>query len=146
MQLSCNLIDFSLQLHKPYKEGDMEKNSKEILIDADIKITQARLSILEILLKSNSPMSYEDVKPSLPKSINKTTFYRNMSIFETKGIVNKFESQDRVWLYELTSCKHAHFMCDVCKKVICIDYELPLKIDDLQVKSITLKGKCKDCS
>ena len=46
----------------------------------NIKLTTARKSILELLVNSNKPLSYEDMKENI--SMDKATFYRNIIIFE----------------------------------------------------------------
>ena len=50
----------------------------------NIKLTSARKSILELLINSNKPLSYEDMKDNI--SMDKATFYRNITIFEEENI------------------------------------------------------------
>ncbi len=78
-------------------------------------------------------------------TIDKATFYRNMSLFESGGMVNKFESDDRKWYYELASNKHAHFICESCHSVKCVDFPFPASVDGEQITSAVLKGRCKEC-
>ena len=56
----------------------------------NIKLTSARKSILEIMINSNKPLSYEDMKDLI--SMDKATFYRNITIFEEENIISSFES------------------------------------------------------
>ena len=52
----------------------------------NIKLTSARKSILEIMINSNKPLSYEDMKDLI--SMDKATFYRNITIFEEENIIS----------------------------------------------------------
>ena len=56
---------------------------------SNIKLTSARKSILDILINSSKPLSYEDIKDKI--SMDKATFYRNITIFEEGNIINSFE-------------------------------------------------------
>ena len=60
---------------------------------SNIKLTSARKSILDILINSSKPLSYEDIKDKI--SMDKATFYRNITIFEEENIINSFESNDK---------------------------------------------------
>ena len=53
---------------------------------SNIKLTSARKSILDILINSSKPLSYEDIKDKI--SMDKATFYRNITIFEEGNIIN----------------------------------------------------------
>ncbi len=63
----------------------------------NIKLTTARKSILELLINSNKPLSYEDMKDKI--SMDKATFYRNITIFEEENIISSFESNDKKRTY-----------------------------------------------
>ncbi len=60
---------------------------------SNIKLTSARKSILDILINSSKPLSYEDIKDKI--SMDKATFYRNITIFEEENLINSFESNDK---------------------------------------------------
>ena len=59
----------------------------------NIKLTSARKSILELLIDSKKPLSYEDMKENI--SMDKATFYRNITIFEEESVISSFESNDK---------------------------------------------------
>jgi Fur family ferric uptake transcriptional regulator len=121
-------------------------NSKNILKNSSLKQTKARVNILDILIDTNNPLSYEDMKAKLTVSMDKATFYRNMSILESCEIVNKFESDDKRWYFELKTSIHSHFICKECNSVECmhdIDIDLP---SDYIVDNIIIKGVCKECN
>ncbi|WP_418185254.1 Fur family transcriptional regulator [Aliarcobacter vitoriensis] len=119
-------------------------NLKNISDFTNIKLTTARKSILEILINSNKPLSYEDIKVQI--SMDKATFYRNITIFEDEGIVDSFESNDKKRYFEIKKSPHSHFICNSCSKIECIHENLNLKLQDYKIENIILKGKCKDCN
>ncbi len=55
---------------------------------SNIKLTSARKSILDILINSSKPLSYEDIKDKI--SMDKATFYRNITIFEERKYYKLF--------------------------------------------------------
>jgi Fur family ferric uptake transcriptional regulator len=108
-----------------------------------LKITDARSALVTILRAATAPLCYEQMKQQLLEPMDKATFYRNMAKFETLGLVHKFESDDRKWYFELARSTHAHFICEECHQITCMDVHLGEVEGD--VKSIVLKGRCKEC-
>ena len=51
---------------------------EELIKDKNIKLTTARVKLLEILKEADRPLCYEDIKKDI--SMDKATFYRNISI------------------------------------------------------------------
>jgi Fur family ferric uptake transcriptional regulator len=76
--------------------------------------------------------------------MDKATFYRNISLFEEANIIQKFESNERKWYFEFLKKAHAHFICERCHSVICVDFVTP-NIKEHSVKNVILKGICKIC-
>ncbi len=118
-------------------------NIENILNKKDFKLTNARKTILEILIKANRPLSYEDIKDSL--DMDKATFYRNILKFEEEDIINSFESNDKKRYYEISKKVHPHFICTVCSKIECIHQDLNLSLRGYQIDNIILKGICQNC-
>lgn len=121
----------------------MNEQIKTIFSTYNVKKTNARFSILEVLKNAKSPMSYEQIKEKMGTTMDKATFYRNIAKFEESGMVQKFESDDRKWYFELTTSMHAHFICDACHQIQCMNVSMGQVDGD--VKSIVLKGTCKEC-
>ncbi len=114
----------------------------KIIKDKNIKLTTARIAILDILKKAKKPLSYEDIKINI--SMDKATFYRNISLFEEEGILNSFESNDKKRYFELIEAPHAHFVCLNCNSVECLN-DLDIKLDDYIVSNVIVNGICKKC-
>jgi Fur family ferric uptake transcriptional regulator len=118
-------------------------NIEKITTDKNIKLTTARKAILEKLVNSNKPLCYEDIKSTL--SMDKATFYRNITKFEEENIVDSFESNDKKRYFEIHNNKHSHFICSLCSQIECIHEKLNFKLDNYQVDSIMIKGICPQC-
>mgnify|MGYP003387580482 CR=1 FL=1 len=118
-------------------------NIEKITTDKNIKLTTARKVILEILVNSDKPLSYEDIKNEL--SMDKATFYRNITKFEEENMINSFESNDKKRYFEIQKTKHSHFICTICSKIECIHQKLDLNLTDYQVDNIIIKGICPIC-
>jgi Fur family ferric uptake transcriptional regulator len=118
-------------------------NIKEIMKKKNIKLTSARSTLLEILKNAEKPISYEDIKDHI--SMDKATFYRNISRFEKEGILNAFESNHKKRYYELKLTPHAHFICISCNSIECIG-DLNIELKEYEVDSIVVNGRCKNCS
>jgi Fur family ferric uptake transcriptional regulator len=109
-----------------------------------LKATPSRVELLKNLYQSNSPQSYEDVKKNLSISIDKATFYRNMSAFEDKGFISSIESPDKRRYYEYRNIEHAHFICLECNNIECLKEDV-ISLDGYKIETITVKGYCPQC-
>ncbi len=109
----------------------------------NIKLTTARKSILELLINSNKPLSYEDMKENI--SMDKATFYRNITIFEEENLISSFESNDKKRYFEIKKTQHSHFVCSSCSKVECIHEKVDFNLPNYKIENIIIKGICKDC-
>ena len=110
---------------------------------SNIKLTSARKSILDILINSSKPLSYEDIKDKI--SMDKATFYRNITIFEEENLINSFESNDKKRYFEIKKNQHSHFICTNCSKIECIHEKLNLTLPEYKIENIIIKGICKEC-
>lgn len=119
-------------------------DANDFLQKKGINPTNARKEILEVLLNSDKPLSYEEIKPKLSKGINKTTFYRNIDIFTQANFVEKIETKERVFYYEMSN-PHAHFICNCCNEISCLKFKIPKININAKITSITIKGVCEKC-
>lgn len=117
---------------------------EKIIQDKNLKLTTARKELLEIFLDSKKPLAYEDIKDKI--SMNKTTFYRNISKFENESILHSFESNDKRRYFEVQGIPHAHFICNICNTIECLKDVINLKIKNHIVQDILIKGICQKCN
>ncbi|RXK11652.1 Fur family transcriptional regulator [Halarcobacter mediterraneus] len=118
-------------------------NLEAIKKKSNIKFTTARKAILEVFIKHNCPVSYEDIKDEL--SMDKATFYRNITIFEDEKLISSFESNDRKRYYEVQKNAHSHFICTACSKIECIHEKPQFNLEGHQIDNIIIKGICPNC-
>jgi Fur family ferric uptake transcriptional regulator len=117
---------------------------EKLIEEKNLKLTTARKEMLEIFFRAKKPLSFEEVKDQL--SMDKATFYRNIAKFEDESIINSFESNDKKRYYEVRKFPHAHFICNICNKIECLNGVLDVKIDKYVIQDMILKGVCKKCN
>jgi len=117
-------------------------NIEELIKDKNIKLTTARVKLLEILKEADRPLCYEEIKNDI--SMDKATFYRNISKFEEEGILNAFESNDKKRYYEVKLNPHAHFVCVECSRVECIK-NIDITLPKYEINNVIINGKCPSC-
>lgn len=133
----------------------MNKSTENILKNSNLRNTQGRTSILEILTKAGKPITQEQIAVKLKKTLNKTTIYRNLESFLKVGMVHRVFLNQRMWAYELShNCSenqcHPHLICRKCKKTTCItNSNIPLfdNIPGFKIErqKILFEGLCPGC-
>lgn len=140
----------------------MEENKEftKLLEENQLKKTNTRLTVLQILKSRNSAISQPDLEVMLGKGVDRVTLYRTLATFEEKGIIHKVLNLNGTANYALCSsgCKehehhdeHVHFNCTVCLNVYCLDnLKIPSIVlpDGYAPKSLNLMvyGVCKSCN
>ena len=139
--------------------------TEKILSNHGIRPTQMRSKIYRYLRRKQSAVSFSDLKKVFAeksennKTANRTTFYRNLKIFEDKGLIHQINDGTGMAKFaisgENTKSKygtdlHLHFHCTECKKTICLPNKIPeeslpsdYKINDV---NLVLKGICLKCN
>jgi Fur family ferric uptake transcriptional regulator len=110
----------------------------------NIKLTTARKAIFTLLENANKPLCYDEIKEQL--TMDKATFYRNITKFEEEQIVSCFEANDRRRYYEIQKKPHAHFICNQCNTIECINAPFSINLPDYIIHNVILKGICKTCA
>ncbi len=130
---------------------------REALREKGLKVTSARLAVLETLSRSTHPLTHAEVQGVLKdQAIDPSTIFRNLNDLAEVGLVNRTELGDHVWRFELLKDdhdgSHPHFVCEDCGTVTCLP-EGTLNLDEQlkssgvgKVNQILLKGQCGDCS
>jgi Fur family ferric uptake transcriptional regulator len=78
-------------------------------------------------------------------SMDKATFYRNITIFEEENLISSFESNDKKRYFEIRKTQHSHFICSSCSKIECIHEKVDFHLPNYKIENIIIKGICKDC-
>lgn len=128
-----------------------QEHALDILKRNNQKITKTRLRILDQLAEIKHPLNpYELIKQSTDSTIDITTIYRNLELFEKIGIVHKVQS---LWWY--LPCTHEHKECSKAHDIIiCTSCNT---INETHIDSSTktllwlsqwpveLNGRCNSC-
>ena len=141
----------------------MTKTEKTLLAKG-IRPTQMRSKIYKFLKRKQSAVSFSDLKKAFVqksetnKTANRTTFYRNLKIFEDKGLIHQINDGTGVAKFAISnenvkgkygSDLHLHFHCTECKKTICLPNKIPEESlpDDYKINDVNLvlKGICVKC-
>jgi len=117
---------------------------EKLVKNKGLKLTNARVEILEKLSNATKPLSYDEIKDDI--SMDKATFYRNIAKFEEKMLINSFESNDKKRYFEVNYLPHPHFICSHCNKIECIKEPLNFSLSGYTIENIILKGICKKCN
>ncbi len=119
--------------------------------------TKQREKILEILQGTTSHPTanwiYDKVKKEFP-NISMGTVYRNLSVLEEMGMLQRLSCGATFDRYDANTEPHIHFVCKKCSRVTDIHDALPsgklkeaIAGIDLQVDTydLTCYGICKEC-
>ncbi len=132
------------------------KNAIEILEASDLKITERRVRMIELMYKEERYMSAKEVKEMVEEDypgISPDTIYRNLHSFSTLGILEETEVQgEKVFRSNCGVEKHHHhFICTNCgfskELPICplSFYEEEIKEYEVSSHRFELLGLCEEC-
>ncbi|MCA3004914.1 MAG: transcriptional repressor [Planctomycetaceae bacterium] len=140
-----------------------------LLRQVGLRVTRARVAILETLHASDVAISADEVSDRLSASgeaADRVTVYRTLTSFVEEGLAHKVDPGDRKFRFSLTDhahChgdhhqhEHPHLVCDSCGEVQCVDdAEVVLrpkrsgkpggKSIRLNQSNVTLHGVCEKC-
>ncbi|MCB9225003.1 MAG: transcriptional repressor [Crocinitomicaceae bacterium] len=128
----------------------------EILKSRNIRITDFRLVVLDILARHKTAISMEQIEEELG-DFDRITLYRTIKTFIEKGVVHEILMPGNV--KKLALCddgcqdehhhEHLHFQCNSCNEIYCVDIprfpkvNLPgFKIDRMEIQAF---GTCQQC-
>lgn len=141
------------------KQGEIRQDFKQLLRSSQLKVTQPRLRVLEIIDTKESAISQPDLEKIIGGEIDRVTLYRILSSFEEKGILHKVFDLNGTATYAICSpeCtthdhhdQHVHFICSVCNSVFCLNEIASPKIQlpsnfALETVSVNAVGTCDKC-
>ncbi len=128
------------------------------LINASVKVTDARCQILELMHAKQGHYSAEDLHNMLAKSQNNiglATVYRTLVQLEAAGLILRHSFLDGVAVYEINDGDHGHVVCVQCGNISEFDDQVinaqqAALAQDLQIKNVrfshTIYGICRNCS
>ena len=135
----------------------MNEDIKKQFRISGLKITKARLVILEAFSDRCHPLSAEGVfKKIKMRGIDFATVYRTLSSFEKAGILRKVDLHKDAQFYEINKHHHHHAVCNKCGLVEEIDVcnlekdiaKISSKLSDFRIintHSLEFFGLCNKC-
>jgi Fur family ferric uptake transcriptional regulator len=133
---------------------------RDLIRQAGLRSTQARVAILERLQTSKAPLTHAQVADELEsRGFDKATIYRSLVEMAEAGLLTRMELVDHLWRYELRRAtnadqpEHLHFLCQDCGKVQCLDGTSVAsalapsirRAMGATISEVLLKGQCRDC-
>ena len=113
------------------------QDSKKILSDNNVSITNPRILVLETLLDNKSPITVDELLTKLENQVAKSTLYRVLSDLKKINILQEFtnlENQSVVELLLDTDSHHHHLFCSDCGEII--DVEMANEFEEKLSKEI----------
>jgi Fur family transcriptional regulator, ferric uptake regulator len=127
----------------------------DILNSHNLKRTSCREGIIDIVMNAGQALSEIEIRERLIGNYDRTTFYRSFKTLEEYKIIHKIVVDNQLVKYALDNSvthknKHAHFYCNECNTVKCMEnipvqkYQLPDGYSDIETE-VLIKGTCPRC-
>jgi len=123
------------------------------------RLTPGRLRVLQVLQAAHGMLSHHDIEAQLGEdtAIDRVTLYRVLDWLVTQGLASRTVDAARVFRFSVAAPaspepheEHAHFNCETCGGVFCLDSvhpekpRLPRGFRSAQV-ALTVRGECSKC-
>lgn len=133
-------------------------SAAQTTIAAHGRVTRTRVAVLECLLASHQPLNHDQIAADLAASgehHDRVTVYRALDWLVNRGIATRVPGKDRAWKFEAVrhdGHRHAHFHCDACGRVLCLETIEPAiavalpagyRLDQAE---LVLHGACPACN
>lgn len=98
-----------------------------LLRRVSLRRTPVRTGVLDVLSRSDRPLSVTEILAKMKGLADTVTVYRTLHTFVRKKLVHRVRGGDRSWLYAMSRTEqkpqhlHPHFVCDECGKVECLE-------------------------
>ncbi|MBK1441753.1 transcriptional repressor [Parapedobacter sp. ISTM3] len=145
------------------EQGIADEKFVRLLRQNKLKVTQPRLSVLQIVSDKDTAISQPELEKLLGDAVDRVTLYRVLATFEEKGILHKIFDLHGTATYALcsTDCdehhhhdEHVHFICSACNSIYCLDeIKLPkislpegYQLTSVGINAVGLCAQCKSAS
>ena len=127
--------------------------SKQLLYNHKLSITEGRLNILNIFLDSKVGLCERDIQEKLDQKSDRATIYRTLKAFKETGIIHPVSAEGSATKYVLKKepLEHLHFKCTKCEDITCLadneisGYNLPEGYTKLESNFLII-GICDGCN
>jgi Fur family ferric uptake transcriptional regulator len=142
---------------KPTNDNALDSARAMVRASGD-RVTAARVNTLGVLLAGRSALSHTDIEQAMSRggTVDRVTLYRVLDWLVEKGLAHRIAGADRVWRYSIARAEHgdhAHFQCNRCGKVLCLEQlakpevRLPRLPSGYRTERVemTVQGRCAEC-
>jgi Fur family ferric uptake transcriptional regulator len=121
------------------------------------RVTAPRVKVLAVLSSAGRALSHQEIlkRAGRVRGLDRVTVYRVLEWLERQGLVHRFADDERVWRFIAggdVAREHAHFKCERCGTVTCLDetslarkLELPVGYRSTKIE-LTVRGLCSTCT
>ena len=131
-------------------------STSDLIRATGVKVTPARMRVLELLNGAGRPLSHSDIECALvARPIDRVTLYRVLDSLVASALALKAVDTRGVYHYSAAAAhhrhsNHVHFHCTGCGGSFCLDAKPPSapKLPrgfQLSAIAFELRGKCKSC-
>ena len=134
--------------------------AKQILRNAALRATAARVAVLRLLATQNTPLSHAEVVDSLSEfGFDQSTLFRCLNEIADAGLVTRLDLGDQTRRFEFRASgdseefTHPHFMCVDCGQLSCMN-EFTVNLSPSRgprrqklgtITEIMIRGHCGEC-
>jgi Fur family ferric uptake transcriptional regulator len=122
---------------------------------AGARATPARIRVLQLLGAASAAMTHHDVEAALgAPTLDRVTLYRVLDWLAEAGLAHKSTDARGVFRFSGAApgehTAHAHFSCEKCGRVFCLDARPPKppvlpQGFSLSRMEVDLRGRCANC-
>lgn len=132
-------------------------SARELIAAHGGRVTRTRVAVIEALRASGHPLSHDEIGAELAAAAiphDRVTLYRALEWLVEQGIAQRIAGGERAWRFEIRredAHRHAHFHCDRCGQILCLE-DVPATANpalpagfELDRAELVLHGACADC-
>jgi Fur family ferric uptake transcriptional regulator len=135
-----------------------EARAEALVRRAAARATRQRIAVLAVLLAARRALSHHEVERKVKRraGVDRVTVYRALEWLVACGLAHRIPGDDRVWRFNAAAeghaQRHAHFQCNDCGEVICLEKAVAADIVPLpagyrsQEVELIVKGLCAGCT
>jgi len=132
-------------------------SARDLIAARGGRVTRTRVAVIEALLAGQHPLSHDEIGAALTAADiphDRVTLYRALDWLVEQGIAQRIAGGERAWRFELqrsSEHRHAHFHCDRCGQILCLE-DVPADANpalpagfELDRSELVLHGACAEC-
>lgn len=129
--------------------------AENLLRGKKLKVTRARIAIVQALIHAKAPLSIEEIKKEVGRSANAVTVYRVLEQLVESGLVYQTDFRSGKAYFEYQEVAHHHIVCTQCgareEVGTCLEIDPTLalkrskKFHSIESHALEFFGTCKEC-